>query len=93
MLMVSGIVMMMRYPRAAAMLARPMPVLPEVGSMMVPPGCSSPEASAASIMALATRSLTEPPGLKYSSFTSTRAFRLSFFSMLVSSSRGVWPMV
>ena len=46
-----------------------MPVLPLVASMMVFSGVSSPAASAASIMARAGRSLTEPPGLKYSSLT------------------------
>ena len=40
-----------------------MPVLPEVASMMVPPGFSSPEASAASTMALPMRSFTELAGL------------------------------
>ena len=39
-----------------------MPVLPEVGSRMVSPGLSSPRSSAASIMALAMRSFTEPVG-------------------------------
>ena len=53
---------------AAATEARPMPVLPLVGSMMTEPGFSWPLASASSIMALAMRSLTEPAGLKYSSF-------------------------
>ena len=45
-----------------------MPVFPEVGSMMTEPGPSSPRASASSIMALATRSLVLPAGLKYSIF-------------------------
>src|SRR3954454_20763207 len=47
-------------------MARPVPVLPEVGSMIVPPGRSRPSRSAASTMVIATRSLIEPPGLKYS---------------------------
>ena len=34
-----------------------MPVLPEVGSMMVPPGLSCPDFSAASIIDSAMRSL------------------------------------
>src|SRR2546430_1431583 len=37
-----------------------MPVLPEVPSMMVPPGFSRPFFSASSIMAMPMRSLTEP---------------------------------
>src|SRR4029078_700235 len=52
-------------------MASPTPVLPEVGSTIVPPGWSSPEASAASIIRAAIRSFTEPPGLRYSTFAST----------------------
>ena len=52
-------------------MARPTPVFPEVGSTMVPPGRSAPEASAASTIRSAIRSLTEPPGLKYSTLAST----------------------
>src|SRR5450759_5673841 len=44
-------------------MARPTPVLPEVGSMMVAPGLSAPLFSAASTIASAMRSLMEPPGL------------------------------
>ena len=39
--------------------------------MIVPPGLSSPSRSAASIIAIATRSLIEPPALKYSTFASS----------------------
>ena len=46
-------------------------MLPEVGSTIVPPGWSSPDASAASIIRLAMRSFTDPPGLRYSTFAST----------------------
>ena len=52
-------------------MASPTPVLPEVGSTIVPPGWSSPEASAASIIRSAIRSFTEPPGLRYSTLAST----------------------
>jgi hypothetical protein len=52
-------------------MASPTPVLPEVGSMIVPPGRSAPEASAASTMRSAMRSFTDPPGLKYSTLAST----------------------
>ena len=45
-----------------------MPVFPDVGSSSSRPGSSSPAASAASIMASATRSLTEPVGFWPSSF-------------------------
>jgi len=40
-----------------------MPVLPLVGSTIVPPGFSAPEASASSIIGSAILSFTEPPGL------------------------------
>src|SRR3954463_12812341 len=43
-------------------MARPVPVLPDVGSTMVPPGLSLPSRSAASMSATATRSLMDPPG-------------------------------
>src|SRR5215831_5842817 len=49
-----------------------MPVLPEVGSKMVAPGASSPSFSACSIMKNAARSLTEPVGLRSSSFAHSR---------------------
>ena len=84
--------MMMRYPLAAATAARPIPVLPLVGSMITEPGFKAPEASASSIMALATLSLTEPAGLKYSSLARIVALRPSFFSKLVSSKSGVLPI-
>src|SRR6266542_10999 len=50
-----------------------MPVLPEVPSMIVPPGFSSPCFSASSIIRTAMRSLIELPGLNVSSLTSTVA--------------------
>src|SRR3954453_9939304 len=49
-----------------------MPVLPEVGSRIVCPGWIAPSASAPSIIALATRSLTEPVGLRPSSLAKIR---------------------
>ena len=49
-----------------------MPVLPEVGSSSSRPGSSSPAASAASIIASATRSLIEPVGFWPSSFAYSR---------------------
>ena len=52
-------------------MASPTPVLPEVGSTIVPPGRSFPSFSAASIMARPIRSLLEPPGLRNSSFASS----------------------
>src|SRR4028119_2480571 len=49
-----------------------MPVLPLVGSRMVAPGVSSPAFSAASIIAIAARSLMEPVGLWSSSLAQSR---------------------
>ncbi len=46
-------------------------MLPEVGSTIVPPGWSSPDASAASIIRVAMRSFTDPPGFRYSTFART----------------------
>ena len=46
-------------------------MLPDVGSTIVPPGRSSPDASAAATIRNAMRSLTDPPGLKYSTLAST----------------------
>src|SRR5438270_10268840 len=67
-----------------------MPVLPEVGSMIVPPGLSFPERSASSIMARPMRSLIEPPGLARSDFihTSARSPNRRLIRMC-----GVLPMV
>ncbi len=44
-------------------MPREIPVLPEVGSRMVCPGPIAPFSSASSIIARATRSLTDPVGL------------------------------
>ena len=53
-------------------------MLPLVGSTITDrPGPTSPSSSAASIIATPIRSLTEPPGLKYSSFAQTSAPRPS----------------
>src|SRR4051794_22253910 len=49
-----------------------MPVLPLVGSRIVEPGCSDPSFSAASIIAIAARSLIEPVGLRSSSLAHSR---------------------
>ena len=54
-------------------MASPMPVLPDVPSMIVPPGFSRPAFSASSIILTAIRSLIELPGLKVSSLASTVA--------------------
>ena len=71
-------------------MARATPVLPEVASTIVPPGPSSPRASASSIMARAIRSLTLPPGLNHSSLAKMRAAAAG--DSACSSTRGVSPI-
>src|ERR671921_670781 len=56
---------------------------------MVPPGFSSPLASAASTICRAIRSFTEPPGLRYSTLARTVADRPRVTE--VSWTRGVSP--
>ena len=57
----------------AATIARPMPVLPEVGSTITPPGLSLPERSASSTIESAMRSLIDAPGLTRSCLIQTSA--------------------
>ena len=90
--MVSGIVKMILYPFDTATEASPIPVFPDVGSMMVLPFLSRPLASASSIIALAILSLTLPAGFRYSSLTKTLASRFSAASMFFTSSSGVPPI-
>src|SRR5258708_38910370 len=71
-------------------MASPMPVLPEVPSMMVPPGLSAPLLSASSIMRTAMRSLLELPGLVVSIFDSTVPFTSLAIELILTS--GVWPI-
>ena len=75
----------------AAAIASPVPVLPEVGSTMVPPRLSRPFSSAALIMRMPMRSFTELPGLNISSLAS----RVGFTPWLSLGNRtiGVLPMV
>ena len=61
------------YPLTIAAIARPIPVLPLVPSMIVPPGLSSPFRSASSIIFTAIRSLMLWPGLNVSIFAYTVA--------------------
>jgi lysophospholipase L1-like esterase len=59
----------------------------------VPPGWSSPDASAASIIRVAIRSFTDPPGLKYSTFASTSGAESATSSSVVDNrSSGVLPI-
>ncbi len=73
----------------AAAMANPTPVLPLVGSTIVPPGLSHPLRSASSIMRMPMRSLTEPPGLSISSLAATGVRRP--FVTVLSRTRGVFP--
>src|SRR5262245_19816600 len=73
-------------------MARPIPVLPDVPSMMVPPGFSSPLRSASSIILTAIRSLIELPGLNVSSLTTT-VLSLTPRLMRLMRTIGVLPMV
>ena len=59
--------------------------------MIVPPGRSRPSRSAASTSRIATRSLIEPPGLKYSSFATSCG--LTPAPMRLSRTSGVSPTV
>src|SRR5580765_6109336 len=67
-----------------------MPVLPEVPSMIVPPGLRRPFFSASSIIFTAMRSLIELPGLKVSILAATAA--ATSFVMRLIRTIGVWPM-
>ena len=57
------------YPLAAQTIASAMPVFPEVASTTVWPGFSSPRRSASSMIAIASRSLTDDSGLNASHLT------------------------
>jgi hypothetical protein len=61
--MVSGMTKMLLKPRAAATYARPMPVLPLVGSTITIPGLSAPRCIASPTIAIPMRSFTELNGL------------------------------
>ena len=88
--MVSGITMTALYPRAAAIIEIAMPVLPDVGSMIVPPSSSRPLATASSIIDRAARSFMEPAGLPFSILTYTC---VPGGVILFRRTRGVSPMV
>ena len=54
--------MMILYPLAAATAAKPIPVLPLVGSIITDPLCGLPVFPASSIIAFAILSLPNLPG-------------------------------
>src|SRR6516165_1386327 len=88
-----GITTFRRYPLTRHTMASPMPVFPDVGSNNTwsgSPGASTPRCSASSIIASATRSLTDPPGFCPSSFRYRRAEGLGLSAL--TSTSGVLPM-
>ena len=87
----AGMTMRTRKPMAAPIMARAMPVLPEVASTMVMPGRSAPERTASRTMRSAGRSLTDPPGLLPSTLASTRV-RGGSASRALTSTSGVLPI-
>ena len=62
----SGVVR--EYPFTLEIMAKPIPVLPDVGSTNFWPGSSTPRSSASAIRFAAIRSFTAPNGLYHSSF-------------------------
>src|SRR5262249_23485892 len=89
-LKVSAIVTISGYPFAAQTIARPIPVLPDVASITVCPGLSSPDFSAASMTPSASRSLTDPSGLNASILTKRL---MPFGAILLIRTTGVRPTV
>ena len=79
------------YPFTIAANASPIPVFPEVPSIIVPPGFNLPSASASSTILSAIRSFVEFPGLKVSTFAKTNASIPS--TTLLSFTSGVFPIV
>ncbi len=79
------------YPLIIATNAKPIPVFPEVPSIIVPPGFKRPSASASSIICTAIRSFTEFPGLVVSTFANTKASMP--LTILLSLTNGVFPIV
>ena len=77
---------------AAQTEARPIPVLPLVGSIIALSLCNLPCFSAVSIIDKAILSFTEPVGLKNSTFARRVTLRLNFFSILFNLNNGVLPI-
>ena len=59
-----------------------LPVFPDVGSINVVPGFNIPFLSASSTIRSPILSLTEPPELKYSHFTTAKRFQNCFINKL-----------
>ena len=86
----SGMTTFTGYPLCLQIIASEMPVLPDVGSRIVCPGRIRPLSSASSIIARATRSLTDPVGLRDSSLAHSRT--PGFGLRRLSSTSGVCPI-
>src|ERR1019366_8897550 len=89
--MVSGMVSVMGYPRAAATKARAIPVFPLVGSMSALPGFRMPRFSASQPIEAPIRHFTEYAGLRPSILASTVALPPSVTRLR--RTRGVAPML
>ena len=74
-----------------AVKANPIPVFPDVPSMIVPPGLRTPDFSASSIIFTAILSFTELPGLVVSILAKTCAFTSN--ANLLIRTIGVLPIV
>ena len=72
---------------------REIPVFPEVGSITVEPCLRTPFFSAFSIIDKPILSFTDESGLKNSSFASIFPYSLYFFLILLSLTKGVFPIV
>ena len=80
------------YPLTAAAIAKPIPVLPDVGSIKTSPGISVLDYSASSTIRLPILSLTEPAGFKNSHLTRSSHSIPSSLVMLLILTMGVLPM-
>src|ERR1035441_9886051 len=89
--MLSGMVRVMGYPRAAATNARAIPVFPLVGSMSALPGFRMPRFSASQTIEAPIRHFTEYAGLRPSILASTVALPPSVTRLRRTS--GVQPML
>ena len=86
-----GRVMIVLYPLTTAAMHMPTPVFPLVGSTRTSPGLILPYFSASKIKRRPILSLTEPPGLRNSHFTTISQSMFSAFVILLILTIGVSP--
>ena len=91
-LILSGMVRISLRPYARATKAKPMPVLPEVGSIKVEPGLMIPRFKKSLTMYKAARSLTDPAGLNISNLRRMSALRFKWAFRRLRRTNGVLPM-